>query len=246
MFFAHGFFSKTPDIRRVPPPRIAKYPNTTFWKSFCPSSRKHRQTFVSNKKNVDQRKEERPASLNDKVRGVFLLIGRVLYAIKATAAVFAIRIVLSLKMERPVLSRLSPDVLIFLLEVSVHNQQIIHLVAKELSGRIAPEICSFTGKDSYKVGDISKAIVARYTGSEEYRFGDVTRSTWNKILGWMREHEEKEEPPVLFKNLSGFGTKKEYSSKEMESILYKISSKKDYEFGDVTRSILKRMNDKSR
>ena len=50
----------------------------------------------------------------------------------------------------------------------------------------------------------------------------------------------------VFRNLSGFGTKKEYSSKEMESILYKITAKKEYEFGDVTRSILKRMNDKTR
>ena len=41
----------------------------------------------------------------------------------------------------------------------------------------------FTGKDTYHVGDISKAIVAQYTGMEQYHFGDVTRATLSRMTG---------------------------------------------------------------
>ena len=140
-----------------------------------------------------------------------MAVGRVLYTVKASAAIVAIQTVFRIKLEGYVLRRL------------------------------------FTGKDTYHVGDISKAIVARYTGMEQYHFGDVTRATLSRMTGWApRSHQDNnEDGRVALSNLMrDFGTDKllrSVGSKEMESMLYKITGNTEYEFGDVTKALLKRM-----
>ena len=139
-----------------------------------------------------------------------MAVGRVLYTVKASAAIVAIQTVLRIKMEGYVLRRL------------------------------------FTGKDTYHVGDISKAIVARYTGMEQYHFGDVTRATLSRMTGCdPRSQDNNEDGRVALSNfMRDFGTDKllgSVGSKEMESMLCKITGNTDNEFGDVTKALLKRM-----
>jgi hypothetical protein len=176
----------------------------------------------------------------DKIYRIVLAIGRVLYAIKASVAIFVIQSVLKFKMERYVLGRLPPSLLIFLLEVSFNNPEVIRSIARELGERISAEICSFTGKSTYHAGDISKAIMARYTGSEDYRFGDVTRATFLRMTR-QQKAEQVGDKRSLADVMRGFGGEQFDYSKEMESLLYKITGKKEYEFGDVTKALLKRM-----
>jgi len=181
--------------------------------------------------------------LRDKIRRVLVAVGRVLYAIKASAAIVAIQTVLRIKMEGYVLRRLPLNILMFLLEVSVTHPEVLQSIAQEVGERLSKELLLFTGKDTYHVGDISKAMVARYTGMEQYQFGDLTRTTLSRMTSW--------DPNTLDDNKGGLGalshllrclgTEKlcSISSKEMETMLYKITGKKEYEFGDVTKALLK-------
>ena len=164
-------------------------------------------------KNSNVEKKHRPylaVLFGDKLRNILVAVGRVLYTVKASAAIVAIQTVLRIKMEGYVLRRL------------------------------------FTGKDTYHVGDISKAIVARYTGMEQYHFGDVTRATLSRMTGCdPRSQDNNEDGRVALSNfMRDFGTDKllgSVGSKEMESMLCKITGNTDNEFGDVTKALLKRM-----
>ena len=183
--------------------------------------------------------------LRDKIRRVLATVGRVLYAIKASAAIVGIQTVLRIKMEGFVLCRLPLNILMFLLEVSVTHPKVLHSIAQEVGERLSKELSLFTGKDTYHVGDISKAIVARYTGMEQYQFGDLTRATLSRMTSWDPKALDngKDGLIALSSVMRCLGAEKLYStsSKEMEAMLYKITGKKEYEFGDVTKALLKRL-----
>jgi len=192
-----------------------------------------------------KRKDEN-LTLKERVRTLFRFIGKVLYKIKASLAVIAIQMVLSLRLERQVLPRLPPNILMFLLEVSMNDSKVIQSVAQELGQRISGEISAFTGKENYQVGDITKAIVGRYTGKEKYKFGDLTRATIARFTGKHKEEdviEEQVKVTFMTRFMENFkGNKKEITENEVETILFKITGKKDYEFGDVTKAVLRRMH----
>ena len=201
-------------------------------------------------KNSNVEKKRRPylaVLFGEKLRSILVAVGRVLYTVKASAAIVAIQTVLRIKMEGYVLRRLPLNILMFLLEVSMTHPEVLQSVAHEVGERLSKELLLFTGKDTYHVGDISKAIVARYTGMEQYHFGDVTRATLSRMTGWApRSHQDNnEDGRVALSNLMrDFGTDKllrSVGSKEMESMLYKITGNTEYEFGDVTKALLKRM-----
>lgn len=260
----HGFFSKSNTPLRLsspenPPfgPRTSyRYLNVTFRNALRPPSHDNlSKMYIRRNGGAETVDKSAAKTVLESIRSFCLAIGRILYSIKASAAILAIQVVLRFKMERHVLGVLPPSILIFLLEVSFNNPKVIRSVAKELGERISKEICSFTGKEHYRVGDISKAIVERYTGSEQYHFGDVTRATITRVTGKKvkpfeeAEDDERNQPQawMLAKVMRGFGTATISSTnrhnKEIESLLYKITGKKEYEFGDVTKALLNRMKE---
>ena len=245
-----AFFFK---VRTLPRPlsspaiTVTKYHNETVRKR----ERRIERPRVSKALERDQEgtasaPKEDATGLAAKARKVLKYIGRLLYSVKATCAVVAIQVVLSLKMERAVIQRLPLDILLFLLEVSINRPEVMESVARELGERISSEVGKFTGKEKYEVGGITKAIVSRYTGKENYHFGDLWRATCYKF-SWNRKHRISVDQSKVELKTATFPFRRSRTGKdnqkdeELESILFKITGKKDYEFGDVTKAVLKKI-----
>ena len=52
-------------------------------------------------------------------------------------------------------------------------------LSKEISKRTTAGIANYTGRDTYRFGDVTKTAFKNYTGKDEYEFGDVTK----KLMG---------------------------------------------------------------
>ena len=251
-----GFFAMSRNLHCIPPSchgTLPNYYNDTTGKSVIPHILRQDMTFEAISKsttNTDPKQHNRGLkSLRAGLQRVVSFLGKLFYPIKVNAAIVAIQLVLSLKMEGPVLRRLPLHLLLFLLEVSVSRPQVIQSVARELGERMAAEIQSLTGKEQYQVGDITKAIVSRYTGKEEYQFGDLTTTTLAKVKLFFGLNSQpsslsslsKLDADVSQKSRQAFMGNPQEESASLESILYKVTGKKEYAFGDVTKAILQRM-----
>lgn len=115
-------------------------------------------------------------------------------------------------------------------------------------------ISSYTGKEAYAFGDVSVAAAAkmglcvadsvqRYTGKDKYEFGDVTKATVHKVGTGVAEA------------VQGFTGKEKYefgdiSKTAAHNIGAEVSDTvqrftgKEYEFGDVTKTVLSRVKQK--
>jgi hypothetical protein len=250
---ALGFFSTENSIQRPSPsPKktLSKFHNQTF-RSVRLVERQRVIEAIQNDEQEDtsavSTKKEDAFMRKNRIRNLFSILGGILYSMKASCAVIAIHLVLNLKMEGPVLQRLPPNILLFLLEVSINRPGVMHSVARELGKRISSEVSSFTGKEAYEVGDISKAIVARYhSGKEDYRFGDLTRATISRRIKRKAKRRSADSSSIQVhkEEVQIQEGGKGLSTEEIETVLFKITGKKDYEFGDVTKAVLKRMRER--
>ena len=115
-------------------------------------------------------------------------------------------------------------------------------------------ISSYTGKEAYAFGDLSVAAatkmgiclsnsVQRYTGKDKYEFGDVTKATVNKVGTGVADA------------VQGFTGKEKYQFGDIsKTAVNKIGAEvsdtvqrftgKEYEFGDVTKTVLSRVKQK--
>lgn len=143
--------------------------------------------------------------------------------LRVSCVMIAIRVVLQLRMERPVLARLPAHILIFLIEtcLSTHARpRIVRLVALELDDRVQEQIRQYTGKELYNFGDLTRTGIAKYIEKENYQFGDVAKATLFKFTG-----------------------KKEYTFGDIsKATAQKITGKDDYVFGDITRTVFARLD----
>ena len=48
---------------------------------------------------------------------------------------------------------------------------------------IADGVKSYTGKDEYRLGDVTEATVQKLTGNEDYRLGDYTKGAIKSLTG---------------------------------------------------------------
>lgn len=67
---------------------------------------------------------------------------------------------------------------------------LVERVRGEFAGSAQAAITSFTGKETYEVGDVSKEVARRareavmsFTGKEEYKFGDITKTAVKQLTG---------------------------------------------------------------
>ncbi|KAI6649328.1 hypothetical protein LOD99_11694 [Oopsacas minuta] len=81
---------------------------------------------------------------------------------------------------------------------------------------VGNSINTYTGEDSYKFGDFSRATASRvgtavrqYTGKDEYQFGDVSRETISKLHQFRERHQT---PAIgyLRDNVLGYTNKDRY------------------------------------
>ena len=48
---------------------------------------------------------------------------------------------------------------------------------------LTSSVSSYTGKENYEFGDITKATVSKFTGKEDYQFGDITKAAADRMSG---------------------------------------------------------------
>ena len=53
----------------------------------------------------------------------------------------------------------------------------------KFASSLTSSVSSYTGKEKYEFGDITKATVSKFTGKEDYKFGDITKAAADKISG---------------------------------------------------------------
>ena len=81
-------------------------------------------------------------------------------------------------------------------------QEVGTRLAERAAQGIADGVRSYTGKDSYKFGDLTEETVHRITGKDDYRFGDLSRSALKSVTG-KEGYEFGDITKGLFRKLRG-------------------------------------------
>jgi len=137
------------------------------------------------------------------------------------------------------------DILIVCLEQET-RPKVIRLVGTELDKRLKRAV---VGDENYQFGDLTKLAVSGFTGKQSYQFGDITRSLLEKAKaptyklsneGRYKE-EVEQELTVLEKDVAN-----EYQFGDLtKRAVSTFTGKKSYQFGDIARTVLEKVNTES-
>jgi len=179
---------------------------------------------------------------------IAVLFQRAFNLLRRRSVLTGIQLVLLLQLERPVLTRLTPALLMFLVNTCVEGKarpKVLRIVGMELDRRVHKEIMKFTHKDHYELGDITKEALHRYTGKDHYELGDVTKETIHKLLIAQENYKLGDITRFVATRVAGEEFVKNYQFGDCtKTVLGKLAgkSKDDYHFGDVSKAILAKLS----
>jgi len=172
-----------------------------------------------------------------------------LQMVRSLLLVHIIKCVVQLQVESQVLRYLPVRVLIDILIVCLEQEtrpKVIRLVGTELDKRLKRAV---VGDENYQFGDLTKLAVSGFTGKQSYQFGDITRSLLEKAKaptyklsneGRYKE-EVEQELTVLEKDVAN-----EYQFGDLtKRAVSTFTGKKSYQFGDIARTVLEKVNTES-
>jgi len=158
--------------------------------------------------------------------------------VRVSCVLLAINVVLTLRLESPLLRTMPSSMLVYLMETCLMSHarpKLVRIVAMELDDRVRSHISRYTaGQDSYQLDDLAKAAIASYTNKEKYEFGDITKATVAKLTAAAGSRGQGSRS-VLHR----FIGKDEYKFGDLSrTVAAKLSGQESYKFGDVTRRAL--------
>jgi len=214
-------FEPIHSVKFIPSFHVGAIP---FLRNKCPSSSSKKKTrgerkrrkqgassFPSKKVATTTEKEEKPS-----IAWHHFLSSKVVITLLSFTIKFGF--------EQTILQLLPFSILLILIQICLRSTvrpRVLRLVLMEVESRI----CNYTGKDRYRLGDLSRTTVNRYTGKEDYHFGDVSRAT-------LRRYTDKDE--------YRFGDVSRATLQKTRNSILSYTGKDSYSFGDVTRRFLSR------
>ena len=92
-------------------------------------------------------------------------------------------------------------------------------LAERAAQGVVDGVKTYTGKESYKFGDLTEATVNKVTGKDDYTFGDVTKGALKSVTG---------KDDYKFGDIS-------------KGALKSVTGKDEYKFGDLSKSLFRKL-----